>query len=426
MLAIKHKFLVQFFVLVSFFLLLPSFASADSVIYSQQVGTARTTNPRAVFNDAYVYQWLGTGLTGVLNSVTTKIYSASPVTTTMTFEFWECTSGTDVEGNGTCSIKEGGNFLASVAISAGTSTVQYNFSNGYSLDPTKYYAWGTAVADDVRLVGSTANTWSGGACEPVTGQGPFNCDPLSDLYFLLVGTQTVTDSSYTSNFKPNTGSTTAQTTVHFQFDYHAVTGDNITSYLMAIFDNTANTNFTLNGSASSGDHSVARNVTLSSGHKYTWSVSVCSVDTCFGGSPSTFWVVSTSSVPVGNGTVGNTPTTTTSVGTNSDNVNSFDLGGVLPSGINDLLRTKFPFSYLYDGTVLLNELASGSSQGNASYTFPLGAVSTINGATSSEFTVIDQTAITATGYVTGIRTAISMVIYFVTGFYLISAIMVAI
>jgi len=309
-------------------------------------------------------------------------------------------------------------------IPAGGITKQifdYSTTTGIILDPTKYYyiglAFSSGTSHTVTAYGAGSNVFSGGACVNASGT---TLATVIDCYFDFGGTLTQSDRSYVSNLQPSTGSTTSQANVHISFNTHNVSSDNIQNYLLSFTDKVTNSNFTLTGPVAGGDANVSRVVPLTSGHFYSLIVGLESPTAIIGNTQAVgFWVVS-SSTPIVAG-VGNFSTTTTSFGTTTgSNVGTIDTSKIIPDALYNLLHSKFPFSYVFDTVTLLNELASGTSADDATFTFPLGAQLS-NGSTT--FKVIDKQAIANTGYITGIRNVVSMGLYFTTGIYLMGAVM---
>jgi len=199
---------------------------------------------------------------------------------------------------------------------------------------------------------ATASSYPNGACyiNSVSGTSTV-CSTLADLYFVF--SETAFQTSYTSNLSPANGSTTAGTTVNFQFDYHAGANQNITTYSALVRDLTANESFTLDGSASTGDNSVARSAELVSGHLYSWVAYVCSSGgTCYGGPVAQFSVVTDFST---NDTLvlAGAPYVSGSTTTPTDLLSSFSLV--------DYFLQKFPINWIVDLTVVVFELQESTT-----------------------------------------------------------------
>lgn len=146
-------------------------------------------------------------------------------------------------------------------------------------------------------------------------------------------------------------------------------------------------------------------------------------------------VLPSTSLPSGNvSATGGAATTSVGVSVGSGGIGAtttlsfVNPDSILPSNLSGMFKQKFPFSYLYDSYVLIQELAGGTSGPNAIFTLPLGAQFTnpAGGTSTSIITVFNTTAITNTGYITGTRSLIEMSLYFVTAMYLLGYIMKAI
>jgi len=122
---------------------------------------------------------------------------------------------------------------------------------------------------------------------------------------------------------------------------------------------------------------------------------------------------STSVRPIATTTYG---VSTSSGGIGSTTIQYGDPSGFLNTDIGNIMRTKLPFSYIYDIALLLKELAGGTKQADPKLTFPMGAQLTnfSTGIATSSFTVVPTESIVNTGYITQIRTIIGYAIYLST------------
>jgi len=282
---------------------------ADANLYYQLTQSdSGTTN--AGINASY--QQLGTGLSGFI----TQVYVRFALTTrtsasAINLNFIECSDSGYSVG---CVSTNLGNVVSGISGTLPATTYELNLATPYVFYTGKYYKLVYNIQgfsnEVLTISGSSADTWSGGDCLNGNGSG---LSGLTDCYFVINGTQTVFDRSYTSAVVPLNGSTTASTLVNYGFDYYAASADSITTWYADFQDLTQSNSFSLYGSASNGIHTVNGTINLTSGHTYKLSGRVCSSDECFGGLSSTFSVVSstfsigttfpssfsTSSVPLG-------------------------------------------------------------------------------------------------------------------------------
>jgi len=267
---------------------------ADTTIYSQSTADTYTAVPGGFA----IIQQLGTGLTGVVTAYSFKYSVVSTATSSLGMAIYECPT------NPTTSLASCTAVLAPYyAIPEDSHTIgtyQYFSSPGeftpFSFNPTKYYAlafW-HVTNNAFRIGGSTSNNYTNGICSAITfPSSGGTCGSAVDLAFGIIGVQTSLDASYTYNLQPSNASTTASTQVSIGFDYHASVIDSITSYAILLTDITQDSSsFTITGTASSGDGSVSRVLTLTSGHTYNYVAYICSSGgTCYGGQIVTFSVV---------------------------------------------------------------------------------------------------------------------------------------
>jgi len=274
--------------------LLLSFAGAfpvyaSSTMYSQTISTGTTsplknTSPSVTLtqrvNDYGIYD-----LTGVMDEFSVMYELIQTATTSVTIPY-QWVDGTNFLCTGNISIPAGS--------SAGTHQIFIPCS--VTFDPTdgsKQHAFRFNVNSDpgvsnIRFRGSPTDTYGGGNCQGST----VSCNTAYDLFFILNGIQTSSDTSYTSSLSPTQASTTATTQVRYSFNYHAAAAQNINSYAVFFRDDTTGTTIgPITGSASSGDHNVSNTITLTALHRYTWQAYICnSSGTCYGGPAPFFWV----------------------------------------------------------------------------------------------------------------------------------------
>jgi len=298
---------------------------------------------------------LGSGLTGLVSEISTMFAITNRASATAVgLQLQECTDNTYFS----CT-DPGGGTPQVTAVSGNIAVTQYftSLNNAVNLNSAKYYQIvlsfsGGVTTDTFDVYGSATNT-NQSSCLQSSG----SWSSLSECFYILNGVNTDTDTSFTSGLSPVQASTTASTNVNFTFSYHAVASHNISEYAIFIRDDTTNSTIgPITGSASSGDHNVSRNITLTSLHRYTWQAYICnSSGTCYGGPAPFFYVV-------GNGGFLYTPTFT---GTGTPPVINYDQyfdasqisesnsTSSLPTTIGSffnipaILASRVPFGWIY-------------------------------------------------------------------------------
>jgi len=369
------------FALTTFTGAFPTFAL--SIIYGQS-SFNQSTN--AITSGQLTGQQLGTGLTGIVNSISFwSIKNGATGAGVLNYGFY---SGTNADCTAGTAVVQANMSYDPTGQSVGAITENnVVLSTAHSLDPTKYYCITAATTySNILLGGTSGNTYSNGICSRVVdGSGSANCGSAVDLKFALYGTQTTSDTSYVSTVVPANASTTASTRVNIGFSYHARAADNINSYIYSLTDLTITNNITLTGTASTGDNSVSQNITLSSGHTYLASAGICS-DTsgiCYGGPTNQFNVVSgtfsvgttyaTSSVigTIPNGTI---PFNNINVIDDTNSTTSAQTGLMAFFNLPALMASRVPFGYLWDIRDLFNNATTTTNSFSAVY-FDFGATS---------------------------------------------------
>jgi len=409
---------------ITFALIIGSFfvcgiVNADTTIYSQSGVGALTDNITAT---GFTFQKLGNSLTGVANELTFQyaLSSAGIAGDSLEIVIYEC--DTDVAFNnitGSClGLHPGSGYSIDLTgKSVATHQPFVTLTNPVSFNPSKYYVFGFYVVNTtgkLKLVGSVSNLWPNGACGPSTLGG--GCATVADLFFAFNGVQTGSDVPYTWLMQPSNASTTASTYVYTSFRYHAPATYAITSYAMLFYDITQAESFTIFGTASTGDNTVARYVSLTSGHAYNYSAYICDAnETCYGGPQVTFSVVS-SSFSIGN-TNSNSiyPTSTvlltpTGVGTILPNPNIVDdvnatssaTEGIQSFGnIPAILSNKYPFNWIYDIANSFNDQGTTTSSDSfpdwsidySSFNSTLASSTMAKGILPTKFTILSTTTI---------------------------------
>lgn len=375
----------------------PVTANAQSTIYSQTVDTSQTT----ATNVTAISQGLGTGLSGVLSEISLKYNHTDALGTTATFTVTmiECSANDYTQPTGTCTgiVRtlwslfdiEGSDTIGDHQIFLSTST-------GYAINPSKYY-WIELFNSNTggvhfKWYGASTNVYPGGS---ITTSGFNSATPLVDLFFVLNGVQTSSDRSYTTLNWPAQASTTASTQVNFNFGYHAAGANQIDSYALVLSDITQPGSVTITGSASTGDATVSRTLTLTSGHTYTWTAYICGTnETCYGGTTNTFSVVSPNySIGVTGSSATNTVPFPVGPGgvliplpliTDSNASSSADQ--TVQSFLNfpAMLSNVFPFTWMYQIGSMFKEASSAST------TVPTYTVDFSNASTSLEYPMLDE------------------------------------
>lgn len=374
-------------------------------------------------------QHLGTGLSGIINEVSLYLDLGAVPTVDLQLLVTQCDNDTVQWNTGNC-LNYTEIFKAYFRPSS-TSTTQYfierNQDNtgadgGYGttgvLDPTKYtyiQITGNGGTVSTRLYGTNSNLWSGGNCDYWFSGSWGNSCGITDLFFILNGVVTAYDTSHTYNLQPAMGSTTVSTQVTTGFQYHAVASQNITSYAMLFYDVTQDSSFTITGTAATGDSTISRIITLTSGHAYNYNAYVCnSTGTCYGGPTVTFSVISSSySIGTTNtNSITSTSTLLTPTGVGSiipspniiadDNATSSATQGIQSFGnIPALLSNKYPFNWIYDiANSFNNQGTTTSSDSFPDWSIDYGGFNTTYASTSlakgilpSKFTILSTTTI---------------------------------
>jgi len=407
---------------ITFALIIGSFficgnVNADVSMYYQTIDTANTGFITNTGSTNVTYQQLGTGLTGVVNEVSFKLDFGVLPATPLGVEIVQC----DNNGNplNTCT-NAVTIFNDDITISS-TSTTQYFSENdsGYTgqLDPSKYYflvIFANGGTLNTRYYGSPTSEYTGGDCIRYNAGVANACTNVADLFFVLNGVQTTSDTSYTWLLQPGNASTTASTQVSTSFRYHAVAANSITSYAMVFYDITQDESFTITGAASTGDATISRILTLTSGHAYSYNAYICNdSSTCYGGGTVFFSVVS-STYSIGT-TQTNSPISTstglltpTGVGselplptiiTDANATSSVSQGIQSFGNIPALLSNKYPFNWIYDIANAFNNAGTTTSSDSfvdwsidySSFNSTLASSTMAKGILPSRFTLLSTT-----------------------------------
>jgi len=391
-----------------------------------------------------VGQRLGNNLTGYVTSFDMKFKPAVVNGATVVGYFASCADSSYTTG---CI-----NIASSTPVDftvggLATSTVNFPFVNGSTgvvlNSSLYYYFYITDFSNNGQVWGCTPSCYSAGS-----SFGTFSGNMPSDFYFVLygLGSNSVSGQfdivSPTQNQNTSSGFVTLTTSYYYNsvsdnFDKIGFTITDVTHGQLLLPQETTisssgqSTYSVVVSLATSTQYIVKaylRSTTASSTTIYSSSRSFCVV-ACPTGSgmsylPSTSLPSSSDSTYQGYATT-TYGVATTSGGIGSTTISTFNLGNLLPADLNAVLRSRFPFSYLYDAFLLISELAGGTKVADPTFTLPLGAVITnpVSNATSSTFTLINTNAVVATGYVSNIRTILSYSIYMVTALYLIGVIM---
>jgi len=373
---------------------------ADTTMYSQTASTHDTGFLTNNNSGPTSVQYLGTGLSGDINEV--SIMAAFGSTgNTWHVDIISCTSSSYASCPGSQT-----NWQGEFTPTASTTT-QYFVDHVGSFDvpmiASRYY-WmqiykGTADGQTIKLYGTTSNLYTNGDCFRFVGGSSQACGgSLNDIFFLINGVQTAYDTSYTSNIIPTNASTTQSTTVQTGFSYHAVASQNINSYILSINDTTVSQNITLTGTAATGDATISRTLTLTSGHQYIITAAICnSSGTCYGG-PSNYFSVVNSSFGIGttystSSITAQPPYVDTSALQLPEIVDSIDVNATTTSesdqstflqglgsfvNIPALISRKLPFGYFWDIRDIY-DAASTSSTAVAAVSFDFSDTSISTG-----------------------------------------------
>jgi len=457
---------ILIFGFLSVILLLPQFSYA-SVVFSQPLYDVESEN---VKQDYYAAgQWLGVTVTATttIDRLILKLRGDGDV---IYGEYFSVIVGCRKSGSSNafstdCGSSEGWLdpndnvylFLNSNRYS--TSTLSSSISSVvFGVDPTqvvsdpapvftpnnKYWFMLNFTATPVYISGSTGVV--GSLCWRMSDVSCPNGDTLEgnidNSYFVFYSDNGVSSGQFT-NRSPYNGEITLVSDVDFSFDYYfnpmLDNYDKVAIQLNKVSNGgmTISTSSMYHNIISTGGATYTQELSLNDNENYMWRpylYSSVGSSTPLYGTWYSFWTVSNptprTQVPSYGLASSSNPDyqgfSTSTVG--SSTVANLNLGSFLPDDISDVMKQKFPFSYLYDVYTLITELANGTSASNASYSLPLGAVYTnpSTQATSSSIVVMDQSAITSTGYVSQIRSLISMAVYFTTALYLVGAIMAVI
>jgi len=368
-------------------ILATSFLGVASPVFASSLYHQYNFSSQSTLQLNAAVQGLGNGLTGVFNDISVRFTQPiSTSTSAYAVDIFACSTNSFTVND--CTVPSSGPIFTDffgVINQSGIYTV--STTTQISFNPTKYYfiliRW-TGSDPDQRpyLKGSASNTWSGGSLA-ATGGGESQ-SPLEDMFFDIGGTQTVNDTPYTTPTNPENGTTTPSTTVDLSFDYHAPTSYNINNYFIVINDisvSATSTKFTLSGSANSGNNSITRSITLTSGHVYNYVAYICdSNNTCWGGPINSFGVV------------------TGSVNTNYL-LRAYEQAGISSTTANDLfgitglittIGRKIPFAYFvalinawdqvtFDATSSIPTLALNFGDENIGSTTPNGSHNPLSG-----------------------------------------------
>jgi len=349
-------------------------AQASPSLYYQTTKTSDTGFIAVGNSGNFIAQRLGNGLSGVATEI--SFQNEAMAATAIDFAIYSCASLA-------CNPFATGVVESNAATTSVASSSQkfVSLDTQVSFDPSRYYMivfFNVDGQPNQKFYGSAADLYTGGYCDRYTaGAWVGSCTGINDLFFIVNGVQTVSDTSYTWLMQPANASTTSSTLVSASFRYHAAAANSITSYAMLFHDYTQDSDFTITGSASTGDATVSRVLTLTSGHGYTYTAYVCNDDaTCFGGPTVSFTVVTpTFGIGVtntnGTSTVGSTTILTpTGVGsvlptidviTESNASSSVEQIGSSFLNIPAFIANKFPFSWMYEIGEILKDGASAST-----------------------------------------------------------------
>jgi len=382
-------------------------------------------------------QWYlsnGTALSGDLSSVT--IFTRANTTSgTLNYALNKCNARvTDSNYTGCSSVVSG---TVDVTSSTSVSDITKNLSASHSFDASKYYVFQLSTASiSFRTYGITSTSTPSilsicpsGGCGTVIQSGIylFTSPSLSAEGISEINTPTYAQVVSSGN------------NVQFSYDYNSY------SYTRAGFtlvDNTTGQSVVTSSASStissSGSGTFNGYLDLVTGHTYTWtpwlSGSITGQADIYG-TPTFFFTGSNTSVyippaptspyattsfgTVFNGIISTSTTGSTTIRTGtSTNYTT----GILDQDLDNALRSRFPFSYIYDLLNVLNELASytsASSSPNAEYTLPFNKVLD-NGSTT--VTIIDTQAVRAIPAVSEARQLIAYTIYLMTAFAIVGAV----
>jgi len=426
--------------------------SFGAILYSQiDSSTLGTTKIGA----NVIYQTLGTGLTGNLESISLYLYhhnAGSGSDDRMYWRLYECTAS----DYATCDLVALSNqfgisynmgFDTKTFLNMLTYTYPANVRTTYTLNASKYYKiWLNSQSDDTYTYGSSGSTYSNGGCyTDYLATTP--CSTIADVYFLMLDNVSSIISGQFTNLTPTNNAITPTYVVPFTFTFYNNSSSGYYDRVGVKLTNVTDGQelLPLEGYIlSSGSIDFATSTVLQANKQYLWRAymrsSTASSTTLYSSSRSFYTVsspypqttipdyFSSTSTPVNPVSTTTMGISTTSGGIGSTTVNSVFPSDFMNSDIGVIMRTKVPFSYLFDASLLFKELAGGVKQPDPSMTLPMGATYTnfSTGATSTTFTVVPTQAIVATGYLTQIRTVIGYAIYLSTALLSIGAIMSAI
>lgn len=406
------------------------------------------------------YLPLGTGLTGVPTSLTMSLSEdAGFAIDNSTRYFRVCIF--EMSSNATSS--KTGNFVkfyytlkanqAQSLVTSGIASTTYGgtWSSSTSFDPTKYY--GLEIVTSSSQVGRFWGTTSGSYGWQCFSTG-FTCDSSTKApYYSLLTTANYQQQGIVTIVSPVAYSVTnSANNVNFSFTYWVDTSQGF--YDTAGFKLTdqtigqsIDTSSATTSIIASGLSTYSEYWDLVSGHTYLWTPYMkdsAGVNATIYGTPTLFYAVTNNtqstyvaplSLPTFTGTWATTSqnsfisTSSSSLFGNTITINSTttgQVGGLLFSGnseLEGLLKSKFPFSYIFDFKTLLQEVANGNGGGggNIAYTLPMGK--TANG--TSTITLLSQTQMATSSPVVQIRTLIQYSLLFMTAIGVVGAAMSA-
>jgi hypothetical protein len=257
------------------FLILGGFSSKvkATTIASQ---TIATTTGAYYKNADFTFQTLGTGLTGIPNSVTFKLNAQSAILASTTARIRCYTSNT--YATGCTGVGDGnGNLYSNFGTQIDSVQQNYTFyfaSTTYTLDPTKYYAIGlfTNNTQDIAVAGTQTNTYANGSCFTSN-----YCTGILDSYFIFDGipNYSATTTSITRvNWPIPSGIIATSTTVFFNYDYFNNSTDTNPINQACIFITDLTQSQTLVPICSyvntSGNASFSQYGIFSESHTYSW------------------------------------------------------------------------------------------------------------------------------------------------------------
>lgn len=315
-----------------------------------------------------------------------------------------------------------------------------------TMNPANYYLlviYGTPNIglNAIDFAGNLSNTYTGGHCAREWTTDPsVVCVDIADLAFYVTTTNNLSTQGFVIN-NPTYGEVILDPNgVNFNYDF-SLNGADYDKAGFTLVDNTAlqsvDTSALEEDIIGSGTENYNQFKDLILNHIYSWTPYLRNdtTEARLYGTTTVFFVGAQSNqsipeqpVPLWNGCTnilcpGATHGTTTGLLTWNGGTTTTPFG---PFGetLDDLLRNKAPFSYLYDIKTVLYELGNGSTSNpysascttsDAYYTLPSGTFGTVLSNGSTTVKIIDACAIKEMSIVQQIRQAMTYAIYLITG-----------